>query len=115
VTGRPVTEAARAAGTLLGKPTLPRGLLAHALVSLWWSAVLARVLPTRHRAGWGAAAGIAIHVLDMEVIGRAVPNVRDLARRPQLADHVVFGALVGAVLSDQERRAGGHTSRMREM
>ena len=53
-------------------------------------------LPTRRRAVWGAAAGAAIHLVDMEVIGRRVPHVRDLARLPQLADHLAFGALVGA-------------------
>jgi hypothetical protein len=95
VRGRPLTEAARAAGQLLGKPTLVRGLLAHTALTIAWTAVLVPALPTRRRAVWGAAAGAAIHVLDMEVIGRHVPHVRDLERLPQLADHLAFGALVG--------------------
>ena len=96
VRGRPLTEAARAAGQLLGKPTLVRGLVAHAALTCVWTAVLVPALPTRRRAAWGAAAGAAIHLVDMEVVGRRVPHVRDLARLPQLADHLAFGALVGA-------------------
>jgi hypothetical protein len=53
------------------------------------------VLPVRNRIAWGVAAGAAIHLLDMELIGRRLPHVRDLPRLPQLADHLAFGALVG--------------------
>ena len=45
VTGRPLGAATRAAGTLLGDATVPRGVLAHAGVTLWWTIVLAAVLP----------------------------------------------------------------------
>jgi hypothetical protein len=102
--GRPVTEAACAAGQLLGRPTLERGLAAHVAITCWWTAVLVRALPRRRRVAWGAAAGAAIHVLDMELIGRHVPHVRDLAWLPQLADHVAFGALVGWTSAPGEAR-----------
>lgn len=98
VRGRPVLEATRAAGTLLGAPTLPRALVAHGAISLWWAAVLARVLPRGRRAAWGVAAGVGIAALDLELIGRRFPAVRALPKLPQYLDHVAFGAVVGAVV-----------------
>jgi hypothetical protein len=57
--------------------------------------VLARLLPRRHAAVWGAVAGLAIAALDLGVVGRRVPAIRELPQGPQWADHVAFGALVG--------------------
>lgn len=101
VRGRPVLEATRAAGTLLGAPTLPRAIVVHAAISLWWAAVLARLLPCRRRAVWGAAAGVGIAVVDLELLGR-FPAVRALPKMPQYLDHVAFGAVVGLVLDAAE-------------
>jgi hypothetical protein len=89
----------RAAGSLLGRPTVPRGLTAHAVLSLGWAAVLDRVLPDDAR--WyreGAAAGLAIAALDLGLVGRFVPRVRALPQVPQWLDHVAYGMLVTAVL-----------------
>ncbi len=91
-------EATRAAGTLLGAPTLPRAAVAHGVISLWWTAVLARLLPRRRRVVVGAAAGVGIAVLDLEVIGRRFPAVRALPKLPQYLDHVAFGVVVAVVL-----------------
>jgi hypothetical protein len=96
VTGRSPLAAARAAGELLGKPGLVRGLAAHAIISLWWAKVLTAVLPVHRSAWWGAGAGAAAAALDLGIAGRAFPNIARLPRWPQVADHVAFGWLVGA-------------------
>ena len=96
---RPVLASTRAAGTMLGRPTVLRGLVAHAVVSAWWTGVLAAVLPRSGRAAWGALAGLGIGLVDLGVIARRrFPAIASLPRWPQLADHVAFGALVGATL-----------------
>ena len=104
VTGRPVLGAARAAGEVLGRSGLARGLAAHAGLSLAWAGVLAAVLPRRRRVLGGALAGLAIAGLDLTVAERRFPDIAALPRLPQVLDHVAFGALVGAVLhaSDQD-------------
>jgi hypothetical protein len=53
---------------------------------------------------WGALAGLAIAGLDLGVLGRHWPRIRALPTLPQVADHVAFGALVGAVVSRAGRR-----------
>jgi hypothetical protein len=102
LTGRSALSAARAAGSLLGRPILIRGVAAHAAVSLLWTLVLARFLRRRSpgsSALEGAAAGVAIAALDLGVVGRAIPSIRSLPTGPQVADHALFGATVGAVLA----------------
>ncbi|SMC54760.1 hypothetical protein SAMN05661093_00513 [Kibdelosporangium aridum] len=42
----------------------------------------------------GAVAGLMIAILDLEIIGRRYPAIRDLPRIPQYLDHMLFGALV---------------------
>ncbi len=98
VTGRPVLGAARAAGEVLGRSGLARGLVAHAALSLAWAGVLAAVLPRRRRVLGGALAGLAIAGLDLTVAERRFPDIAALPRLPQVLDHVAFGALVGVVL-----------------
>jgi hypothetical protein len=66
--------------------------------------VLARVLPSRHRIATGALAGAAIAALDLGVIARRYPAIHALPQAPQLADHVLFGGTVGAVLDARLRR-----------
>lgn len=91
--------AARAAGALLGKPTLPRAAVAHTALSLGWAAVLTHMLPRRHAVAWGAAAGLGIAAVDLGLVGRRVPRIRELPQLPQWLDHLLFGAVVGAVVS----------------
>jgi hypothetical protein len=69
----------------------------HLGVSLLWTSVLARTLPSRHRVAWGAAGGLAIAALDLGVIGRRYPAIRRLPLVPQLADHALFGAVVAVL------------------
>ncbi|GLY38560.1 hypothetical protein Amsp01_045840 [Amycolatopsis sp. NBRC 101858] len=102
-TGHDLLAATRAAGTLLpgrrDRPGVAAGLIAHAVVSAAWTGVLAATA-RRHRLGLlrGAAAGLAIAALDLGVAGRAYPAVRALPRAPQVLDHLVFGAVTGALL-----------------
>jgi hypothetical protein len=109
-TGRSPVDALRAAGTLLLAEDAPpsaqaaAGVVAHGAISLGWGVVLAAVLPRRQTVVWGALAGLAIAGLDLGVLGRRWPRIRALPTVPQVADHVAFGALVGAVFSRAGRR-----------
>jgi hypothetical protein len=103
-TNRSVFESTRAAGTLLGRPTLTRGFVAHGAISLWWGFVLGRLLPRGSRARSGLVAGAAIAALDLGIVARRFPAIRALPRLPQWADHLAFGAVFGAVLDARERR-----------
>jgi hypothetical protein len=107
--------AARSAATIVGVPTEPGaralavGGAVHVAVSSFWGAVLSVVLPRRRRIAWGAAAGAAIYVLDMELAARVLhlDEVRALPRLGQFADHLAFGALLGATLPREGGRVSG--------
>jgi hypothetical protein len=108
-TGEDPLASSRAAGSLLLGPRRP-GLLrlaaavpVHAALSFGWAAVLARVLPRRHETAWGAVGGAAIAALDLGLVGRRVPAIAALPQVPQWADHVAFGAAVGATLRARRR------------
>jgi hypothetical protein len=114
--GRPL-DAARAAGTLfLADDAPPRRLLvagavAHGVLSLGWGVVFAAVLPRRRPALWGALAGLVIAGIDLGVVGRRLPRIRALPQWPQIADHVAYGAVVGAALSQMTKRPGARPAR----
>ncbi|MGI9052699.1 MAG: hypothetical protein ACR2HQ_08640 [Ilumatobacteraceae bacterium] len=97
VTGRTVLTTVRAAGELLGRPTIVRGIVAHGLLTVGWTCVLVTVLPGRNAVMWGAVAGGTIAALDLAIADRRFPAIAALPRLPQVADHLLFGALVGAV------------------
>lgn len=101
-TGRSPLAAARAAGELLGRPGLVRGLAAHMIMTMWWTAVLSAVLPRRTGAGTaarlGAVGGAAIAAIDLTIARRRFPAIAALPAAGQVADHLAFGALVGTVL-----------------
>jgi hypothetical protein len=109
VTGGDLLRATQAAGTLVpgrrDRPGLVAGVAVHLVVSAGWTAALAAV-DRRHRLGplGGGAAGLVIAAFDLEVAGRRHPAIRSLPRLPQWLDHVAFGALVDALLSDPEVR-----------
>jgi hypothetical protein len=63
-----------------------------------WTTVLAAALPRRRTVLWGAAAGVAIAALDLGPLARPFPRIRALARGPQIADHVAFGAVAAAII-----------------
>jgi hypothetical protein len=101
--GRDPLEATRAAGTILVGERAPAwaqvaaAAPVHLAVSLFWAAVLEQTLPRERRLLWGAAGGLAIAAVDLGVIGRRFPAIRALPLVPQLLDHALFGAVVGAV------------------
>jgi hypothetical protein len=109
-TGRSPFDAVQAAGTLLlpddaAPPSLTAaGVAAHGAISLGWGVVLTAVLPRRRTVVWGALAGLVIAGIDLGVLGRRWPRIRALPAAPQVADHIAFGALVGAVVSRVAQR-----------
>jgi hypothetical protein len=109
-TGRSPFDAVQAAGTLLlpddaAPPSLTAaGVATHGAISLGWGVVLTAVLPRRRTVVWGALAGLVIAGIDLGVLGRRWPRIRALPAAPQVADHIAFGALVGAVVSRVAQR-----------
>lgn len=101
-TGRDPLEATLAAGSILLPRQTRRGILlaaavpVHLAASLGWVVVLDRAGIRGMRRG--AVAGLAIAALDLGVASRRFPRIRALPLGPQLADHAVFGAIVGAKL-----------------
>jgi hypothetical protein len=104
VTGGDPLAATRAAGTLLpgrrDRPGVVAGAVAHGLVTVWWVGVLAIANRRWPLGAWrGALAGAGIAVLDLGVVApRRAPAIAALPPAPQWADHLAFGALVGASL-----------------
>jgi hypothetical protein len=103
-TGRDPLEATYAAGSLLLPGERRRGVLlaaaipVHLGISVGWAVLLAVVLPRRRTVLAGAAAGLAIAALDLGIVGRSFERIRALPVGPQLADHIAYGAVVGAAL-----------------
>lgn len=104
-TGADLLEATRAAGAMLVHGPASTAMLVgaaaivHPLVSLFWTAVFGRLLPRRHTAAWAVLGAAAVAVLDLRVIAPlAFPSVATLAVGPQVADHLMWGALLGGVL-----------------
>ena len=110
VTGRDPLEASLAAGTLLRSCERRPGRLllaaapVHIALSLAWALLLAAALPQRRTALWAALAGVGIAALDLGVVGRRFARIRALPQLPQVADHLAYGAAVGAVLTARRRR-----------
>jgi hypothetical protein len=98
-------EATCAVGTLVppGRPGFGRGAIVHIGISAVCGEMLARTLPRRCSSAWGAAAGLAIGVVNVGLIGRLFPAIRNLPLVPQLADNVAYG-LVFALVVDRSWR-----------
>lgn len=102
--GADVLEGARAAGSLLlpGErrtgPLLLAAVPVHLALSVGWAAVLGAMLPERREPLFGTLAGLAIAALDLGVIGRRIPAIRELDQAPQWLDHAAYGLAVGVVL-----------------
>ena len=80
-------------------PLVAAAIPVHLALSLGWALVLERTLPRHRTTAWGALAGLAIGALDLAIGARLFPRVRALPQLPQYADHVLYGATVGYVLS----------------
>jgi len=102
--GDPLEASAAAGSILLPRETRRRRLLlaavpVHLTLSLVWAWGIAVLAPRGREVPFGAAAGLAIAALDLGVIGRRFPRIRNLRPLPQVADHVAFGLVVGWVLA----------------
>lgn len=82
---------------------LAAATVAHGTMSIFWAGVLCACLPARLTVFWGAVAGGLIALLDILVIGRFIPPIRVLVFLTQLADHLMFGAVVGACIRFRRR------------
>ena len=69
----------------------------HFAISIGWALVLDRAGVRTARAG--ALAGLAIAAVDIGVIGRRYPRIRELPLLPQLADHIAYGVVMAKLLS----------------
>ena len=107
--GENVLMGASAAGTMLlprerrTLPLLAASVPVHLALSLGWAAVLDRTLPRGREPLTGILGGLAIAALDLGVIGRRIPAIRELPQGRQWADHVAYGLAVGAVLARRRR------------
>ncbi len=83
VSGGDVLASTRAAGTLLpgrrDPPGVVAGAVAHGVTTVVWVGIAALIAPRR------------------------APAIAALPQGPQWADHLAFGALVGACLSERSR------------
>jgi hypothetical protein len=75
----------------------------HITISLGWAVVLTALLPRRHTVLWGGVAGLAIAALDLGPLARPFPRIQPLPLGPQIADHVAFGAIVGACIRHETK------------
>jgi len=68
----------------------------HPAVSLFWAVILWRVLPRRATLEWALLAAVLIGLLDLKVIAPLFfPAVAALDFWPQMADHLMWGAVFG--------------------
>ena len=102
-------QATRAAGAMLISSTPSNSYLffaaavVHAAVTLFWSVVLSWLLPRKRTTLWAVVALAGVAVLDLRVIGRFFEEIYALPFWPQFADHLAFGATLGAVLEWRRR------------
>jgi hypothetical protein len=110
VGGRDVLEATEAAGTILLPHEGRRARLVvaaipiHLATSLLWASLLSAVLPRKRTVAAGAAAGLAVALLDLGVLARRFPQVSALPLGPQIVDHLVFGVTAAAVIRGRRAR-----------
>jgi hypothetical protein len=111
VTGADPLEATRAAGAMLlpaatGTWTLvAAAAIVHPAVSAFWAAVFGLLLPRPGVALWAVIGSAAVALLDLLVIAPLFfPAVAALPFWPQLADHLMWGALLGGTLQLGPRR-----------
>ncbi|MGQ0654420.1 MAG: hypothetical protein ACT4P4_19500 [Betaproteobacteria bacterium] len=106
VTGGDVTEPTRAAAAMLIRADSPlphlvaAAAVAHSAISLFWAAILTYTLPWRYTVAWAVGAAATIALLDLRVIAPFMfAEVARLPFWPQFADHLMWGASLGATLT----------------
>lgn len=112
VSGADPLEATIAAGAMLlpGEASVAKRIaaaaLVHPMVSAFWAAAVAYLVPPRHVLSWAVIASIAIALLDLRIIAPVFfPDVAALDFWPQLADHVMWGACFGGTLALRNARS----------
>ena len=79
----------------------------HFALSLFWASVLVALIPRRAPVLGALVASVLITFLDLKVIApRYFAEVAALTFIPQLADHLAWGAVVGAVLRVRRNSPG---------
>jgi hypothetical protein len=69
----------------------------HFTVSCFWSFILRMFLPRKNTIIWAGFAGILIAFFDLIIIARFIPTLANLDFYPQLADHILWGIIVGFI------------------
>jgi len=83
-----------------GRPNVIVGAATHFGISAAFGQALGRFLPLRRSPLWGAAAGAAMGLIGVGIIGRRFPAIRGLPFGRQIADNVAFG-IIFAVVADR--------------
>jgi hypothetical protein len=110
LTGRELTASTRAVAGLVGLTRaappmqLAAGAAIHAALSIGWGITGAFALPRRYTIAVAALAGLGVGAVNLGIGRRRVPALRALPLAPQLADHVAFGAIAGAVIAARRLR-----------
>jgi hypothetical protein len=111
MTGTDPLEATRAAGAMLVATESPLAELVaaaavvHGSVSMFWTLVFGATLPRSRVMGWAVAGSAAVALLDLKIIAPMFfPSVASLSFWPQFADHLAWGALLGATLQLRSKR-----------
>lgn len=103
--GQDLWPPVRAVGLILLSSDAPAWMLlaaagfVHCAVSLFWTLVIARLVPPVSAPLYAVGASALIAVVDLRVIAPLLfPEVAALAFWPQFADHLMWGLLVGMTL-----------------
>jgi hypothetical protein len=106
----PLEATMAAGGMLLPMNARPAQLfmaaaVVHCSVSAFWIVVFGALLPRRHVVFWALGGSAAVALLDLRLIAPLLfPSVAALAFWPQFADHLMWGALLGATLQWRQAR-----------
>jgi hypothetical protein len=90
----------RAVGVLVPpwRPNLLGGTLGHFAISAAAGHLFGRFLPVRRKLLWAAVGGGAMGLVNVGIIGRRLPALRDLSFGQQLADNIAFGVVFAAIV-----------------
>ena len=83
----------------------------HFTISFVWASALLAILPHRRTLLWASASGAVIAVIDLLILAPILfPEIATLSFRLQLADHVLWGVVVGAFAARADKKTLSPTS-----